>query len=420
MTTSLKETINNLTRAARACSPTVARASAHIRTSAINAMAQELRQRMDLVVQANGEDLRQAETNQLSAAMKDRLRLDQVRIENLAIALENIAAQRDPVGTSTQHWTQENGLEVHKVRLPLGVIMMIYESRPNVTLDAAALCLRSGNTVILRGGKEAFQTNQVFGTLIADVLKSHGLPECAVQLVPTTNRAAVPLLLQASDHIDLVIPRGGESLIRNVVAQSRIPVVQHYQGICHVYIDGEADPVKAKAIAYNAKVQRPGVCNAMETLLIDKAIAETILPEIVAELEDAGVEIRACLESLQIAPNLNQASESDWDTEFLDLVLAIRLVGGLEGAIAHIDRHGSNHTASIVTENLVRAEQFLMEVDASCVLHNASTRFNDGGELGLGAEMGISTTRIHAYGPMGVDALTAEKFVVRGKGHIRT
>jgi glutamate-5-semialdehyde dehydrogenase len=333
--------------------------------------------------------------------------------------LREIAELEDPVGATTRAWDRPNGLEISKVRLPLGVIMMIYESRPNVTMDAAALCIRSGNAVVFRGGSEAMHTNRVLATIVQQALTDAGLPEKAVQLVPTQEREAIDILLTLDQSIDLVIPRGGENLIRRVVERSRIPVVQHYKGICHVYVDAAADLDKASEIAFNAKVSRPGVCNAMETLLVDKQIAETFIPEIAQRYAEYNVEIRGCETTCSISEKTKPARDEDWDTEFLDLIIAIRVVDGLDEAIAHIDQHGSNHTASVVTENPQVAERFLNSIDASCVMVNASTRFNDGGELGLGAEMGISTTRIHAYGPMGVEALTAEKYVVRGTGQVR-
>ena len=382
-------------------------------------MATRLVAERDAVEEANKRDLSEAIKRGLSQAMVDRLRLQGQRIDQLSAALNAIAELHDPVGATTRSWTRPNGLEVSRVRLPLGVIMMIYESRPNVTMDAAALCVRSGNAAILRGGSEALHTNTILARIVQDALEEVELPRAAVQLVPTQAHEAIDILLTLDEDIDLVIPRGGEKLIRRVVEKSRIPVVQHYKGICHVYVDKEADLDKASAIAHNAKVQRPGVCNALETLLVAKDIAPTFIPPVVAKLRADGVEVRGCSETHALSPDVIVASPEDWDTEFLDLILAIRVVDGIDEAISHIDQHGSNHTASIVTENATHAERFLRDVDASCVMVNASTRFNDGGELGLGAEMGISTTRIHAYGPMGVEALTAEKFVVRGTGQIR-
>ena len=416
---SLVEDLQALGQAARKAARPVARATAQDRTQAIHNMADLLLSNRDTVESANELDMDAAKASKLSQAMCDRLELSGKRIDNLAQALREIADLSDPVGATTRAWERPNGLEISKVRLPLGVIMMIYESRPNVTMDAAALCIRSGNAVVLRGGSEAMHTNRALAKIVESALEKAGLPGKAVQLVPTQEREAIDILLTLDTSIDLVIPRGGENLIRRVVEKSRIPVVQHYKGVCHVYVDSAADLDKASDIAFNAKVQRPGVCNAMETLLVDKQIAETFIPEITRRYADYDVEIRGCEATCTISDQTKPAQDEDWDTEFLDLVIAIRVVDGLSGAIAHIDQHGSNHTASVITENPEVAEEFLNSIDASCVMVNASTRFNDGGELGLGAEMGISTTRIHAYGPMGVEALTAEKFVVRGNGQIR-
>jgi len=416
---SLQAQLQELGHDARQAARPVARATQDARTQAIKNMASLLLEQQKEVEKANLQDMAAARERNLSQAMCDRLELSGARIENLAQAVRDIAALQDPVGATTRAWERPNGLKISKVRLPLGVIMMIYESRPNVTMDAAALCIRSGNAVVLRGGSEAMHTNRVLAAIVQQALKNAGLPEKAVQLVPTQEREAIDILLTLDTCIDLVIPRGGENLIRRVVEKSRIPVVQHYKGVCHVYVDAAADLDKASEIAFNAKVQRPGVCNAMETLLIDKQIAETFIPEISQRYAEYDVEMRGCETTCSISEQAKVAQSLDWDTEFLDLVVAIRVVDGVEEAIAHIDQYGSNHTASVVTENPEVAELFLNAVDASCVMVNASTRFNDGGELGLGAEMGISTTRIHAYGPMGVEALTAEKYVVRGDGQIR-
>jgi glutamate-5-semialdehyde dehydrogenase len=415
----LQEQLEALGREARQAARPVARATKDARTRAITNMADLLLEGRQSVEDANLQDMQAAQERNLSQAMCDRLELSGTRIDNLAQALREIAALEDPVGSTTRAWERPNGLQISKVRLPLGVIMMIYESRPNVTMDAAALCIRSGNAVVLRGGSEAMRTNRVLAVIVQQALVNAGLPEKAVQLVPTQEREAIDILLTLDQSIDLVIPRGGENLIRRVVEKSRIPVVQHYKGVCHVYVDAAADLDKASEIAFNAKVSRPGVCNAMETLLVDKQIADTFIPEITRRYADYDVEIRGCTSTCSISDLAKNASDTDWETEFLDLVVAIRVVDGVQGAISHIDDYGSNHTASVVTENSEVAEIFLNSVDASCVMVNASTRFNDGGELGLGAEMGISTTRIHAYGPMGVEALTAEKYVVRGDGHVR-
>ena len=415
----MDQQLTEFAKGARAASRPLARAGAEQRTAAIEAMAAALLRERASVEKANAEDLARAKERDLPPAMCDRLVLSGKRNNDLAAALGEIEAMADPVGATTRSWARPNGLRVDKTRLPLGVIMMIYESRPNVTMDAAALCVRSGNAVILRGGSEAQSTNRALATLIEAALGEVGLPPAAACLVPTQDRNAIDELLQMDELIDLVIPRGGEKLIRRVVERSRIPVVQHYKGVCHVYVDGAADFDKAAAIAVNSKAQRPGVCNAMETLLVDAACAAEFLPMVVQRLRAADVEIVGCEKSREQIADLGVATENDWDTEYLSLKMALRVVDGVDGAIAHIDAHGSNHTAAIVTEDGDRASRFGAEVDASCVLLNASTRFNDGGELGLGAEMGISTTRIHAYGPMGVEALTAEKYVVVGDGQVR-
>ena len=415
----LQDTLTKLAQAARNAARPLARASAAQRTAAIAALARGVRTHAEFIEGANREDLKLGAASGLSKAMLDRLDITGTRLTDLAAALDEIAAQPDPLGAVTRTWQRPNGLDIHKVRLPLGVVLMIYESRPNVTLDAAALCLRSGNVAILRGGSEAAHTNAALAGVVQEALASSGLPVEAVQLVPTQEREAIDLLLQMDDCIDLVIPRGGEALIRRVSQNSRIPVVRHYKGVCHVYVDAKADTEAALRIAENAKVQRPGVCNAMETLLVDAAIAPSFLPRALQHLQAQGVQLRGCERTCAIVPGTAAASVQDWDTEYLDLILAVRVVDGVNGAIEHIDRHGTQHTASIVSEDAEAIAQFTQQVDASCVLVNASTRFNDGGELGLGAEMGVSTTRIHAYGPMGAEALTAEKYVVYGHGQVR-
>jgi glutamate-5-semialdehyde dehydrogenase len=313
-----------------------------------------------------------------------------------------------------------NGLMVGRMRIPLGVVAMIYESRPNVTADAAALCVKSGNAVILRGGKEAFRTNRAFASTFATALEAEGFPAAAVTLLPTTDREATSVLIGLDGIVDLVIPRGGESLIRFVAENARVPVIRHYKGVCHVYVDGDADPDMALSIAVNSKVQRPGVCNAMETLLVDRACAEAFLPRVIGTLREHGVALRGDVAVRSLAADVEPANEADWDTEYLDAILSIAVVDGIDGALAHVAAHGSGHTEAIVTRSYERAQRWLREVDASLVLVNASTRFNDGGELGLGAEIGISTSKLHAYGPMGLEELCAEKWVAYGEGQIRT
>ncbi|MEC8052303.1 MAG: glutamate-5-semialdehyde dehydrogenase [Myxococcota bacterium] len=415
----LEATITELCSRTRQAAKPLARAGRETRTKILHTLASVIESGQHEILEANAKDLAYGQSNGLSAAMMDRLKLDDARLAALAASVRDIAEINDPVGEVADSWTRPNGLEIQRLRLPLGVIMMIYESRPNVTIDAAALCIRSGNATILRGGTEAQFTNRVLASCVGKALSEHDLPAEAVSLVPIQDREAIDHLLNQSEYIDLVIPRGGEGLIRRVVAKSRIPVIQHYKGVCHVFVDKEADLDIAHAIAINAKTQRPGVCNALETLLIHQDIASTFLPLLYETLQHKSVEVRGCERVLSVLPSVKTASEEDWDTEFLDLILAIRVVDDLDAAIEHIDRHGSSHTASIVTKNKAHASEFLNSVEASCVMVNASTRFNDGGELGLGAEMGISTTRIHAFGPMGVESLTSLKYAVIGEGQIR-
>jgi glutamate-5-semialdehyde dehydrogenase len=396
-----------LAREVRGAARPLARAPAEARTRAILGMAAALHAASAELQEANAADVAEAKERGLSAAMCDRLTLTPERIADLEASVREIAAQPDPIGVASRTWSRPNGLQVAKVRIP------------NVTMDAAALCVRSGNAVILRGGSEAARSNAVLCRAAQAALNDAGLPRAAVTLVPTQARLAIDTLLTFDELIDLCIPRGGEQLIRRVCQQSRIPVVKHYKGVCHVYVDARADVEMAQRIAENAKVQRPGVCNAMETLLVHAHVAPTFVPKCVRRLQSLGVQVRGCEATQKLVPGVVAATETDWDTEFLDLVVAVRVVASLDEAIAHIDAHGTQHTASIVTEDSTAALRFTREVDCSCVLVNASTRFNDGGQLGLGAEMGISTTRVHAYGPMGAEALTAEKFVVSGSGQVR-
>ena len=375
--------------------------------------------RREEVMSANAGDVAAAPGRGLGAAAIDRLRLDTKRVEEMAQALRDVAALPDPIGEVIVSNRRPNGLEVRQVRVPLGVIFMIYESRPNVTVDAAALCVKSGNAAILRGGKEAILTNRALHRVLADELVASGLPEYAVQLVPTTDRAAVGELLGLPEFIDLAIPRGGENLIRRVVAEAKMPVLKHYQGNCHVYVDARCDLDMAVKIVVNAKVQRPGVCNAAETLLVHRAVAPYFLHKAANALEAAGVELRGDPVARTFVPEMTPAEPADWDTEYLDKVLAVAVVESLDEAIAHITRHGSGHTEAIVTSDLAAARRFIDEVDSSAVMVNASTRFNDGGQLGLGAEIGISTDKIHARGPCGLRELTSTKWIVFGDGHIR-
>jgi glutamate-5-semialdehyde dehydrogenase len=412
--------IRAVAEAARTAARSVARAPAERRAQALAAIAAAIDRHRPQILAASARDVAAARDAGLTAALLDRLMLDDRRITGLARAVAEVADAPDVLGRVERAETRPNGLEIQRVRIPLGVIAMIYEARPNVTTDAAALCLKAGNACILRGGREALETNRALLAAVHDGLRAGGLPVDAVQLVPVTDREAIADLVKLDDLIDLCIPRGGEGLIRFVADHARVPVIKHYKGVCHVYVHAAADLERALAIVENAKVQRPGVCNAVETVLIDRAIAGRFVPALVARLaprvELRGDEAVRALGGDAVRP----ASEDDWYAEYLDLILAVRVVDGLDAAIAHIEHYGSSHTESIVTADPAAGERFVREVDSSTVMINASTRFADGGELGLGAEIGISTTRLHAYGPMGAEGLTTTKFVVRGTGQVRS
>jgi len=414
-----RTSVLDLARTAAEASRSLAKASTDAKNGALLAYARKLVRAGGPVLKANRKDLAAASRRGLPEAMKDRLRLTPERLEGVAEGLRQIAALPDPVGEISGMSLRPNGLRVGRMRVPLGVIGIIYESRPNVTCDAAGLCVKSGNAVILRGGSEAVHSNAALVELAAEALQEAGLPGQAVQMVPTPDRRAVMNLLKLHKHIDLVIPRGGKGLIKTVVENSTIPVIMHYEGICHTYVDEDADLESAARICLNAKVQRPGVCNAMEAMLVHQLVAPAFLERMLPELARAGVEIRGCAKTRRIAPWVNRASRSDWGKEFLDLVLAVRVVGSMEEAMDHIARHGSGHTEAIITENYERGWRFVAEVDASSVIVNASTRFSDGFQYGLGAEMGISTQKLHARGPMGLEELTCSKWVVFGQGQIR-
>jgi glutamate-5-semialdehyde dehydrogenase len=371
------------------------------------------------ILAANAEDCAAARARGLAPAMLDRLRLDRARIEAMAGAIEHIVTLPDPVGEVAEQRRLPNGLTVGRMRVPLGLIAIVYEARPNVTSDAAALCLKSGNACVLRGGSEAVRSNHAIATVFAEALAAEGVPAAAVSLLPTTEREATLALLRQVGVVDLAIPRGGESLIRFVTENARVPVIQHYKGVCHLYVDADSDPEMAEAVALNSKVQRPGVCNALETLLVDRACAPTFVPRVVAAMRAQGVEVRGDVAVRALVADVTKATPADWDTEYLDLVLSVAIVDGLDGALAHIARHGTFHTEVIVTRSYANAQRFLREVDASLVLVNASTRFNDGSELGLGAEIGISTTKMHAYGPMGLRELCTQKWIGYGDGQVR-
>ena len=371
------------------------------------------------ILAANARDLAEAEGEGLAPALRDRLALDGKRLEAIAAGLEAIAALPDPVGRSLARWTRPNGLDIERIAVPLGVIGIIYESRPNVTADAGGLALKSGNAAILRGGSESFHSSRALVAALVEGLRAAGLPEAAIQLVPTRDRAAVGLMLGMSGVIDVIVPRGGRSLIERVQRESRIPVIAHLEGICHTYVDGAADPAKARAIVLNAKMRRVSICGATETLLVDRAAAKSQLPAILADLRAAGCELRGDAATRAIDPAVLPAGEEDWRTEYLDAILSVAVVDGVDGAIDHINRYGSQHTDAIVTEDEAAAERFLREVDSAIVLVNASTQFADGGEFGMGAEIGISTQRLPPRGPVGAEQLTTYKYLVRGSGQVR-
>src|SRR2546427_121714 len=416
---SLKEEAILLGKKAREASRRLAQLSSDEKNRALLRMADRLLEQKELLLKENEKDLKQARKAGLSSALLDRVALNPDRIAAMAKGLKEVVALPDPVREIVKMWRRPNGLQVGKMRIPLGVIFIIYEARPNVTADAAALCLKSGNAVILRGGSEAHLSNRAIGTILSQACAETHVPQDAIQVVESRDRDLVNELLQLEEYIDLVIPRGGEELIRNVAANSRVPVIKHYKGVCHVYVDREASLEMAERICMNAKVQRPAVCNAMETLLVHEAIAPAFLPSMLAKLKEAGVEIRGCEKTQALVPNVEPANEADWTAEYLDLILSVRVVQDMDAAIDHIERYGSQHTETIVTSNYSKAREFLDRVNSSAVLVNASTRFNDGGELGVGAEIGISTSKIHAFGPMGLEELTTTKFVVFGDGQVR-
>ncbi len=382
-------------------------------------MAEALLAQQDRIIAENEKDVEAGKKKGLSAAMIDRLVLNAKRIQEMAKGVREIAALNDPVGEIVKGWVRPNGIRVEKVRIPLGVIGIIYESRPNVTVDAAVLCLKSGNAVVLRGGSEAIHSNLVLGEILREVLKESNVHQDLIQVVPVTDREAMKELLLQDKYIDLIIPRGGESLMQFTREHSKIPVVKHDKGVCHLFVDHNADLDMAEKIAINGKVQRPGVCNALETMLVDERIAHSFLPRMIATFQKLGVEVRGCEKTQKIVSGITPAKEEDWPAEYLELIIAIKVVKNLDDAIDHIQKYGSLHTETIVTNDEKNAERFLRELNSSAVMVNASSRFNDGGQLGLGAEIGISTTKLHAFGPMGLEELTAQKYVVRGEGQVR-
>jgi glutamate-5-semialdehyde dehydrogenase len=383
------------------------------------AIAAALRDESTYISEANAIDIANAQKSGLSAPMIDRLTMGAKAIQCTATAVEYVASLEDPIGKRSAMSIRPNGLQVCRQRVPLGVIGMVYESRPNVTVDAAVLCLKSGNAVLLRGGKEAIATNVAIGEVLSRALAAASVPSDAIQIVPAQSRDSIQELISLSGLVDLVIPRGGEGLIRFVTENAKVPVIQHYKGVCHLFLDRDCDLEMAKALVVNGKVQRPGVCNALECLLVDAEAALRVLPSIGQALHDLGVEIRGCPVTLKCIPYAKAASENDWGYEFLAKIIAIRVVSDIEQALAHVQTYGSGHSEAICTNSYANAQRWLNEADASCVLVNASTRFNDGGELGLGAEIGISTSKLHAYGPMGLESLTTEKWIVMGSGQVR-
>jgi glutamate-5-semialdehyde dehydrogenase len=411
----IPETIHQMGRQARAAAYQLAQLSADEKNAILRAMAAAIRKATPELLEANAKDLQAGTEKGLSAAMLDRLRLDETRIEAMAAGIDQVATLPDPVGQVMDKWTRPNGIEIEQVRVPIGTIGIIYESRPNVTADAAALCFKTGNATILRGGSEAIHSNRA----IAAALDSAGAPDHSIQLIPFTDRESVAALAQMDQWLDLIIPRGGKGLIETVVSLARMPVIKHYDGICHLFADKAADQQMAVELTVDAKTQKCGVCNALETLLVHRDIAKDFLPKAAAALRAKNVELRGCPETMAVLTDIIPATEDDWSTEYLDLILSIKVVGSLDEAVSHINQYGSHHTDTIVTADHAAAESFLRSVDSACVFHNVSTRFADGGEFGFGAEIGISTDKLHARGPMGLRELTSYQYRVRGSGQTK-
>jgi glutamate-5-semialdehyde dehydrogenase len=411
--------VRELAMAARPAARTLAVVSSEVKDRALAAMADVLWSNRAAILSANAHDLAEAKAERHPTAFLDRLALDDSRVEKMVAGIRQVASLPDPVGEITGMWRRPNGLLIGRMRVPLGVIGVIYEARPGVTADAAALCLKSGNAVILKGGREAIRSNRVIGGLLVEAATAAGLPKGCVSFIDSVDREAVAHLLGLSRLVDLIIPRGGEELIRTVQRTSSIPVLAHEKGLCHIYVDEGADLAMAEEIAFNAKVERPGVCNAMESLLVHERVASEFLPATIRRLRESGVEVRGCPRTRALASGITAATEADWDTEYLDLILSVKVVGSFEEAVAHIAEHGSGLAEAIVTADHARAMRFLREVDAGAVFVNASTRFTDGGEFGMGAEMGISTQKLHARGPVGLTELTCQKFIVLGEGQVR-
>jgi len=416
---SVQSTVESLAADAKKAARDVAILSTNSKNNVLLRMAEMLAEKKEYIQTENEKDLAAGREKGLSTAMLDRLALSDKVIDSMIAGLHEVAALPDPVGEIDDMVKRPSGIMVGRMRIPLGVIGMIYESRPNVTVDAAALCLKAGNAILLRGGSEAIHSNLALAKVLQDALASEKINPAAIQVMPTTDREAVNIMLSLEEYIDLIIPRGGEGLIRFVAENSRIPVLKHYKGVCHVFVDADADQDMAINIVMNGKCQRPGVCNSVETLLVHRDNAATFLPRVAEKLTAAGVELRGCPRTKEILPGIKDAVEDDWPAEFLDLILAVKVVDDLDAAMDHIARYGSQHTETIVTNSYANGQRFIREVDASAVMINASTRFSDGGQFGLGAEIGISTTKLHAYGPMGLKELTSRKFIVYGDGQIR-
>jgi glutamate-5-semialdehyde dehydrogenase len=416
----LTKDIEDMAVRAKKAARTLVSLSTKAKNDVLLRMAAGINGKRDFIQAENAKDLKAGKEKGLSSAMLDRLELSDKVIDSMMTGLSEVAVLPDPVGEIEKMVKRPNGLMVGRMRIPLGVIGMIYESRPNVTVDAAALCLKAGNAIILRGGSEAIHSNRALASVLQEVLEGEGIAADAIQVIPVTDREAVNILLRQEEYIDLIIPRGGEGLIRFVAETSRIPVLKHYKGVCHIYVDSNADLELATPVIVNSKAQRPGVCNALEGLLIHKEVAEEYLPQLAEEFKKYHIKMLGCKRSVQIVSGITAARDEDWGTEFLNLTLCVKVVEDMEEAFSYIEEYGSQHTEIILSENYSNVQRFLNEVDASAVMVNASTRFNDGGELGLGAEIGISTTKLHAYGPMGLEELTTRKFIVYGQGQVRT
>ncbi len=416
----VKDYVDTIVKDAKNASRLMATASSSAKNAALEQIARNLLSSKATLMSENEKDLKDAEKNGVSPAMIDRLWLTDSRIEAMAEGIREVINLTDPVGEIMEESVRPNGLQIQKVRVPIGVIVIIYESRPNVTADAASLCLKTGNATILRGGKESIHSNIAIYRQISSALENVGLDKKAIQVIETTDRKAVNYLLKADEYVDLVIPRGGEGLIRNVVENSTIPVIKHYKGVCHTYVDEFVDLDMARDVCLNAKIQRPGTCNAMETMLVHENIAKTFLPDAYKVMSEAGVELRGCEKSRRIIPDIKQATEEDWPTEYLEKILSVKVVSSIEEALNHISTYGSSHSDAIITDDKTNAKKFTDEVDSAAVYVNASTRFTDGYEFGMGAEIGISTDKLHARGPMGLNELTSYKYIVHGNGQIRS